>query len=85
MGSIILLILIIVGIVFGARLFLNKKKSSVPSPTLTQRSGAHVWVVPAALESSLLLSVKGSQGQYAHSQMIMRVEGSTALAVIHFL
>lgn len=82
-GSIILLVLIIVGIVVGVRLFLNKKKSALPPPTLAQRAAAHVWVAPTAMvEPSLLPSMKGSEGHSAHHQMVMRVEGVAALVVV---
>jgi hypothetical protein len=78
-GSIILLVLIIVGIVVGLKLF-SKKKSSLPPPTLAQ----HVWVAPTALESPLLVSVKGSEGPSARSQAVMRVEGVAAAVVVSF-
>ncbi len=79
-GSILVLVVIIVGIVFGARYVLGKKSAS-PTPTPTTKPATlsgQMWEAPARLEAEQLLVVV-LEGQSAqHSMVIRSVDAAVA-------
>ena len=83
LGSILVLILIIVGIVFGVRTVLGKKSAS-PTPTPTPKKAStltgQVWEAPARLETQQLL-IAAAAGQNAQYRVVIRNVGAAVVSL----
>lgn len=88
-GSIIVVVLIIVGVVFA--LGLNKKSptptpgaTSTPgrTPTATPHRAEHGATPSAAVASPMLVSAEGADGQQTQAGVVIRIASSVAVAVV---
>ncbi len=87
-GAILVLVLIVVGVVFGVRTVLSKNNSTSPTPTPppstpTPDTTGQVWDAPTSWVSSLRpAAVESSAGQAAHYRVMILVGDAVAVAQV---